>query len=112
VAASHQRRAAATEPQVPGPGFPKPAPKKVATIQAHRVLWTEVLRTGSSVIVVRTLGALGLGDAFQNFRVEDRGGDLVVSAGPLAEIDTAAAVAAEREIFGPLEDQSLAGGAA
>ncbi len=26
---------AATEPQVPGPGLPKPAPKKVATVQAH-----------------------------------------------------------------------------
>ena len=39
-----QRRTAATEPQVPGPGLPKPAPKKVATVHAHHFVafwfWT------------------------------------------------------------------------
>jgi hypothetical protein len=35
--ASHQIRVAAMEPAVPGPGFQKPAPKKVAIVQAQRV---------------------------------------------------------------------------
>jgi hypothetical protein len=38
-----QRRTAATEPQVPGPGLPKPAPKKVAMVQAQRVFTVLVL---------------------------------------------------------------------
>jgi len=40
-AKADQRRTAATEPQVPGPGLPNPAPKKVATVQAQNVLWAE-----------------------------------------------------------------------
>ena len=35
--AAAQRSTAATEPQVPGPGLPSPAPKKVATVQAQIV---------------------------------------------------------------------------
>src|ERR1035438_668859 len=34
-----QRRTVATEPQVPGPGLPKPAPKKVAMVHAQRVFF-------------------------------------------------------------------------
>jgi hypothetical protein len=37
-------------------------------------------------------------EIFQNFRVEDRGADLVDAHGPLTQVNFAAAIAAEREI--------------
>ena len=45
--------------------------------------------------------ALGLllGEVFKQLRIVDLGGDHVAAAGPLAEVDSAAAVAAEGEVF-------------
>jgi hypothetical protein len=47
-------------------------------------------------------------EVFENARVEDWRGDLVGSAGPFAEIDLAATVAAEGEIFVGGGDDGLA----
>ena len=55
---------------------------------------------------------LGAGEFFEEVRVLDGGGDLVVAGGPLAEVDTAATVAAEGEVFVGGEDDGAAGGAA
>src|SRR5215469_2507594 len=48
-----QRRTAAMEPQVPGPGLSRPAPKKVATVQAHGVrrVMGAAVEAGASVTV-------------------------------------------------------------
>jgi len=44
------------EPQVPGPGLPRPPPKKVAMVQAHRVFfWTGEL-AGSRLFVMGFAG--------------------------------------------------------
>jgi hypothetical protein len=51
-------------------------------------------------------------EVFEDVGVDDGRGDLVGSAGPLAEVDLAAAVAAEGEIFVGGGDDGLAGGAA
>jgi hypothetical protein len=52
------------------------------------------------------------GQIFEEVGVLDGGGDFVVAAGPFAEVDTAAAVGAEGEVFVLFEDQGAAGGAA
>ena len=54
----------------------------------------------------------GAGDFLEEVGVLDRGGDFVVAAGPLAEVDAAAAVGAEGEVFAAGEDDIAAGGAA
>jgi len=51
-------------------------------------------------------------EVFEDFRVEDGGADFVDAGGPLAEVDFAATVAAEGEIFVVEADQHAAGGAA
>ena len=59
-----QMRSAATEPQVPGPGLPRPAPKKVATVQAQRVLfWTSVGSEMFAGLVVIGIAALAVATA-------------------------------------------------
>ena len=55
---------------------------------------------------------LGAGELFEEVGVLDGGGDLVVAGGPLAEVDAAAAVGAEGEVFASNEDDVAAGGAA
>jgi hypothetical protein len=49
-------------------------------------------------------------EVFEEVRIKDRGGDLVVARGPLAEIDDAAAVRAEGEVRMGGLDESFAGG--
>jgi hypothetical protein len=50
-------------------------------------------------------------EVFENFRVEDGRADFVDAHGPFAEIDFAAAVAAEWEVFVAGADDHCAGGA-
>jgi len=112
-----QRRNAATEPQVPGPGLPRPAPKKVAIAQAHhcmeRGFWLGAL-AGALVVIVAALAltAAECPEVFEDFGVEDGGADFVDARGPLAEIDLAAAVGAEWEILAIEGHEHGAGGAA
>jgi antitoxin ParD1/3/4 len=51
-------------------------------------------------------------EVFEDVGVEDGRGDFVGSAGPFAEVDLAAAVAAEGEVFFGSGDDGFAGGAA
>ena len=62
--------------------------------------------------VVLAVVFVGAGELFEEVGVLDGGGDFVVAAGPFAEVDAAAAVAAEGEVFVPFEDEGAAGGAA
>src|SRR5271165_5522026 len=112
-----QSRVAATEPQVPGPGLPRPAPKKVAMVQAHRVLrparkehagpsgqppLAAMSRAASRAPAwdwsLAACLALRLSVTFLAFEVFKRVGgehgraDFVDAHGPLAQIDAAAAV--------------------
>ena len=54
---------------------------------------------------------LGVLEVFEEVGVEDRGGDFVVARGPLAEVDAAATVGAEGEVFVGGGYGLLAGGA-
>ena len=54
---------------------------------------------------------IGAGEFFEEVGVLDGGGDLVVAAGPFAEVDAATAVGAEGEVFATGEDDGAAGGA-
>ncbi len=109
-----QSRTAATEPQVPGPGLPIPAPKNVATVQAQGVL-RAVSGGGETVaglfVILFPALATDLAKIFKDFGIQDGRADFVDAHGPLAKIDLAAAVAAEREVFVFGGDQHAAGGA-
>jgi hypothetical protein len=50
-------------------------------------------------------------EVFEEFFIEDGGADFVVAGSPLAEVDEAAAVGAEGEVFGGGVDDFAAGGA-
>ena len=50
-------------------------------------------------IGILLLLCLLFGDVFKQLRIVDLGGDHVSAAGPLAQVDSAAAVAAEGEVF-------------
>jgi hypothetical protein len=69
-------------------------------------------RLAGLVFVVLAIVFVGAGELFEEVRVLDGGGDLVVSAGPFAEVNAAAAVGAEGEVFAAREDDGAAGGAA
>src|SRR5580658_9319902 len=112
-----QSRTAATEPQVPGPGLPKPAPKKVATAQAHHfvgfLFWTGVVDGEGSFAIGALVAAAGeSAEVFEDFGIEDWRTDFVDAHGPLAQIDLAATVGAEGKVFVFEPDESAAGGAA
>jgi hypothetical protein len=49
--------------------------------------------------VVLAVVFVGAGELFEEVGVLDGGGDLVVAAGPFAEVDAAAAVGTEGEVF-------------
>jgi hypothetical protein len=51
------------------------------------------------------------GELFEKIGILDGGADLVVAGGPLAEVEDAAAVGAEGEVFVGGEDDLAAGGA-
>src|ERR1035437_1905024 len=108
-----QMSTAATEPQVPGPGLPRPAPKKVATVQAQRVLPAAGRELGASVVMGISVAATAqASQVFEDFGVQDRRADLVDAHGPLAKVDLAAAVRAEREVLVFDSYEHTAGGAA
>ena len=65
-----QRSSAATDPQVPGPGLPRPAPKKVATVQAQRVFFSPLI--GAFVVAAGQAAEI-----LEDFRIEHRRADLV-----------------------------------
>jgi hypothetical protein len=67
---------------------------------------------GLVVFVVLTIGFVGAGELFEEVGVLDGGGDFVIAGGPFAEVDAAAAVGAEGEVFVPGKDDGAAGGAA
>src|SRR5271165_93761 len=103
-ARAHHNRTAASDPQVPGPGRKRPAPKKVAMSVAQR--GAGLADTAGSV----GLFAMLIGIARLNFlRIVQRGGDHVRTACPLAEINEAAAVAAKRKLGAFGEHDLLAG---
>ena len=64
------------------------------------------------IFVIVAVVLVGAGQLFEEVGVLDRGGDFVVAAGPLAEVDAAAAVGAEGEVFAACENQGATGGAA
>jgi hypothetical protein len=65
-----------------------------------------------SVFVVLAIGFVGAGELFEEIGVLDGRGDFVVAGGPLAEVDAAAAVGAEGEVFVLGKNDGAAGGAA
>ena len=64
------------------------------------------------LVVVLAIVFLGAGQFFKEVGVLDGGGDFVIAAGPFAEVDAAAAVGTEGEVFAAGEDDSSARGAA
>src|SRR5712692_11137674 len=92
-----------SEPQVPGPGLRRPTPRTVAMASARR----SFLRGASGAVVASTLGVIGvveiegggLAVAFDlSFFVENRVGDHIFFAGPVAQVAVPAALAAKREV--------------
>lgn len=96
----------AREPQVPGPGFIRPAPKNVATSVAQRGARGRVVTSSGRELGAGTLGSLvlfiirmaGVGRWFEFLiGIGQRGRYDVVSPGPLTQINRAATLAAKRE---------------
>ena len=104
AASSHQSIAAASDPQVPGPGWSRPAPKKVATWVAHFGAVDAV----TAILVGLFEGLIGVG-GIVGFRIVQPGGNNVSAARPLAQVDRTAAVAAERKV-GVLAEYDLPAG--
>lgn len=97
-------KVAASDPQVPGPGRKRPIPKKVAVSSAHRGADVAgVLAGGCAVSVFISLAWKVLQLGFVG-DVLHRRGDHVFSAGPLAKINQAAALTAEREVLSRASD--------
>ena len=55
---------------------------------------------------------VGTGEFFEEVGILDGGGDFVVAACPFSEVDAAAAVGAEGDVFASGEDDVAAGGTA
>jgi hypothetical protein len=68
-------------------------------------------RWGVLVVVVLAVVLVGTGELFEQIRVLDRRRDLIVSRSPFAEVNAAAAVGAEGEVFVLFENEGAAGGA-
>ena len=62
------------------------------------------------VVGISLLPRLLLGQVFEQFRIVDPGGDHIAAAGPLTQIDGAAAVAAEREVLAGPKHKGAADG--
>ena len=101
----NQMSTAAADPQVPGPGRNRPAPKKVAITVAQSGAAASVSEGisvisffGISVFISRVTGTLDFAVVgVLHWRRND-----VLSAGPLAQINQSASFAAEREILAGL----------
>src|SRR5882757_8669813 len=83
---SHHRRTVAAEPHEPGAGLRYPVPKKVAVSRAH-----SGARLDSRFVIWARI-------PYGFFVVVDGRGDHIPAASPLAQVDQAAAFAAEREV--------------
>src|SRR5207302_1706501 len=109
-----QSATVASEPHVPGPGFRRPAPKKVAIRLAHAGAAPVVASWAGGAaevsLIVRPL-RLRLRSELV-FGVFYRRGNHVLSAGPFAQIDGAASLTAEREVRVGTLDRLLANRAA
>jgi hypothetical protein len=79
---------------------------KSAAKMGHPDLWLVYVVVVLAVVFVRT------GEFFEQVGVLNRRADLVVSASPFAEVDAAAAVGAEGEVFTLGENDGAAGGTA
>src|SRR6266568_1205723 len=94
---------AATDPQVPGPGFPRPAPKKVATVQAQSVLRVPAgdsgAATDSLIVRIPAPASAQATEVFEHLRVQHRRTYLVDAHCPLAKVNLAATVTAKREVL-------------
>jgi len=64
------------------------------------------------VVVVLAIVLIGTCELFEEVGVLNRGRDLIVAAGPFAQIDATAAVGAEGEVFVAGEDDVATGGTA
>jgi hypothetical protein len=63
------------------------------------------------VVVVLAIVLVGASEFFEEIGILDGCGDFIVAAGPLAEVDAAAAIGAEGEVFAGGEDDVAASGA-
>ena len=106
-AAKNHSAVAAREAHVPGPGWMRPMPKKVAVVQAHVVLPPPLLI--GVVLIILVGAALCIFDPFKHFGIEHWRGNFVCSARPFAQIDLLAAVAAEGKVLVVYRYQSPAG---
>jgi hypothetical protein len=77
----------------------KPTPKNVAMAHQGFVGFSTVLFGKRSLLIGVTAIRREAAEVFENFRVEDRRADFVNAHGPFAEIDFAAAIAAEGKVF-------------
>src|SRR6185437_4996322 len=93
-AAKYQMTAVAAAAQVPGPPGSRPMPRNVPVSHAHVVL------EPFSIVVIVMLGPpVFLAQPLQHFGIENRRGDSIFAAGPFAQINYPAAVAAKREVL-------------
>jgi hypothetical protein len=97
---NHQSRTVATEAQVPGPGRSIPIPKNVPMIHAQLVCpnAAEAVLVALLFITIR-LGKRAFVYFFEHLWIKYGRADAVCTAGPFAEIDHAATIAAEREVL-------------
>lgn len=109
-----QSNTAAAEAQEPGAGRSQPTPKKVATMKAHAVRCGDSTDGGGLSVLMRASATVRARAAqvLEYFRVEHWRTDLVDAGGPFAQVDLAAAIAAEWEILVPDANQGAARGAA
>jgi hypothetical protein len=111
LASPNQISAAAADPQVPGPGFIFPAPKKVATNVAHSGAGATACPSAIpaiSFLVVIIFTGVAKVLHFSVVGILHGRRDDVLSASPFAEINQPATFAAEREVFGSLRNRFLA----
>jgi len=66
----------------------------------------------SVVIVVAAAVGAEIAEVLEDFGIEDGGADFIDAGGPFAEVDFAAAITAEGEVFAVVGDELAAGGAA
>jgi len=108
----NQMSTAAADPQVPGPGLNRPAPKKVATIVAQSGAAASGRRGDVSRISLLAMSvfisAVTETLYFAVVGVLHWRGDDVLSAGPFAQINQSASFAAEREVLAGLRHGLLA----
>jgi hypothetical protein len=110
-ASPNQMSAATADPQVPGPGFIFPAPKKVATNVAHSGAGATACPSAIpaiSFLVVIIITGVAKVLYFSVVGILHRRRDDVLSTGPFAQINQPATFATEWEVFGSLRNRFLA----